>query len=162
MIRLCLILILLTGCVANIEPPKINYAHNKAQWEGVKKKQPIPSKKTEPSLDGLKIAFKDCLLPYATDMEVYNKEEYFATPTEYMAQGRGDCEDFAICVFYKAKEMGADVALVIGSNGDLNMNHTIAEVIIDDIAYIADNNIGYIVKANQFYDKVFRVGMYLQ
>ena len=58
--------------------------------------------------------------------------------------------------------MGATAALIIGSNGNLNINHVVAEVIINNIAYIADNNIGYIVKANQYYDKVLKVGMRLQ
>ena len=157
-----LILTLLIGCVANIQPPEINYANNQALWDEVKRKQPIPTKKIEASLEGLKIAYKDCLLPYATDKDTYNKDEYFATPDEYLAKGKGDCEDFAICVFYKAKEMGATAALIIGSNGNLNINHVVAEVIINDTAYIADNNIGYIVKANQYYDKVLKVGMRLQ
>jgi predicted transglutaminase-like cysteine proteinase len=157
-----LILILLTGCVANIQPPKINHAHNQALWDEVKKKQPLPPKKTESSLEALKIAYQDCLLPYATDIETWGGDEYFATPDEYFSKGKGDCEDFAICVFYKAKDMGAEASLVIGSNGDVNINHVVTEVFINNTAYIADNNIGYIVKASQYYDKVFRKGIALR
>lgn len=157
-----LILALLIGCVANIQPPKINYANNQTLWDEVKRKQPIPAKKIEASVEGLKIAYKDCLLPFAADKDTWVYEEYFATPNEYFSKGKGDCEDFAICVFYKAKEMGVDATLVFGSNGHPTENHVVTEVVINNIAYIADNNIGYIVKANQYYDKVLKVGMRLQ
>jgi hypothetical protein len=157
-----LILILLSGCVAHIDAPKIDYAINKDHWETVKQFQPLPSKNKESSLEGLKSAYKGCLLPYAKDKDVWTYEEYFATPNEYFSKGKGDCEDFAICVFYKAKEMGVEVSLVFGSNGHPTENHVVTEVVINNKAYIADNNIGYIIKAHQYYDKVFKVGMRLQ
>jgi predicted transglutaminase-like cysteine proteinase len=155
MIRLCLILTLLTGCVANIEAPKVNHAKNKEAWEVVKAFQLLPPKKKESSLEGLKTAYNDCLLPYATDKEVWTYEEYFATPNEYFSKGKGDCEDFAICVFYKAKEMGANATLVFGDNGHPTENHVITEVVIDGTLYIADNTKGRILKASQFYPMSF-------
>lgn len=155
-------LLILSNCTSNIQPLEINQAKNKELWEVVKKFQPLPPKTKKSSLEELKIAYKDCLLPYATDKDTWVYEEYFATPNEYFNKGKGDCEDFAICVFYKAKEMGADATLVFGSNGHPTENHVVTEVVINNKAYIADNNIGYIIKANQYYDKVFKVGMRLQ
>lgn len=156
MVRFILIL-LLTGCVANIEPLQFDYSQNKVAWEAVKKKQALPTKNHEPSLEGLKIAYKDCVRPYALDKDVYNQLDYFAAPYEYYLKGNGDCEDFAICVFYKAKEMGLEAKLLIGSNGHPAITHVATQINFDNTAYIADNNIGYIVTGSDYFDKVMKV-----
>lgn len=40
-----------------------------------------------------RIAFDD-------DMSVWSQRDYWATPTELIGQGRGDCEDFSIAKYY--------------------------------------------------------------
>ena len=43
---------------------------------------------------------------YKTDMEVYNQEDYWATPLEFMGNGAGDCEDFAISKYVTLQILG--------------------------------------------------------
>ncbi len=43
---------------------------------------------------------------YKTDMEVYNQEDYWATPLEFMGRGAGDCEDFAIAKYMTLQILG--------------------------------------------------------
>jgi hypothetical protein len=141
------------------KPLAFDYTYNKEQWDVVKDFQPLPPKNKEASLDGLKTAFKDCSLPYATDIENYGYWEYFATPDMYKYKGKGDCEDFAICVYYKAKEMGVrDVYLIFGDNG--YGKHVAAQVTIDGKTYIADNNRKRLIDSHEYY-KSFKLGLVL-
>ena len=43
---------------------------------------------------------------YKTDMEVYKQEDYWATPLEFMGNGAGDCEDFAIAKYITLQMLG--------------------------------------------------------
>ncbi len=43
---------------------------------------------------------------YKTDWEVYNQEDYWATPLEFMGHGAGDCEDFAIAKYVTLQMLG--------------------------------------------------------
>jgi predicted transglutaminase-like cysteine proteinase len=47
-------------------------------------------------------------IAYATDTVVWREEDYWATPLETLAQGRGDCEDYAIAKY--ASLLAAGVA----------------------------------------------------
>ncbi len=38
------------------------------------------------------------------DANVWKKEDYWATPREFMAKGRGDCEDYTIGKYFALKE----------------------------------------------------------
>src|SRR5574344_2897180 len=51
-------------------------------------------------------------LSYALDRDVYGKDEYWASPQEFIDKKRGDCEDYAIFVAYFASKMGYDVRIV--------------------------------------------------
>jgi len=42
------------------------------------------------------------------DANVWKKEDYWATPLEFTAKGRGDCEDYAIGKYFALKEVGID------------------------------------------------------
>jgi len=44
-------------------------------------------------------AFFNRRILYKTDWEVYNQEDYWATPLEFMGHGAGDCEDFVIAKY---------------------------------------------------------------
>ena len=37
---------------------------------------------------------------YASDMKVYNKRDYWATPSEFLGKDRGDCEDYVIAKYF--------------------------------------------------------------
>ena len=43
---------------------------------------------------------------FATDMDVYGVEDYWATPVEALSRGAGDCEDYAIAKYFSLKMMG--------------------------------------------------------
>ena len=43
---------------------------------------------------------------FKSDMEVWNQEDYWATPLEFMGMGAGDCEDFAIAKYITLQMLG--------------------------------------------------------
>lgn len=45
---------------------------------------------------------------YQTDLQAWSKKDYWATPSETLAKGAGDCEDFAIAKYYALKQLGMD------------------------------------------------------
>lgn len=45
-------------------------------------------------------------LPFVSDQEHWGKEDYWATPVEFLATDGGDCEDFAIAKYLTLREMG--------------------------------------------------------
>jgi predicted transglutaminase-like cysteine proteinase len=51
-------------------------------------------------------AFFNRRVLYKSDMEVYKVEDYWATPLEFMGNGAGDCEDFAIAKYMTLRILG--------------------------------------------------------
>ncbi len=47
---------------------------------------------------------------FTSDEELYSVADYWATPTEFIEQDAGDCEDFAIAKYFTLKAMGVDIA----------------------------------------------------
>ncbi len=45
---------------------------------------------------------------YAKDIKVYGKKDYWATPYEFLAHDRGDCEDYVIAKYFALKYLGVD------------------------------------------------------
>lgn len=45
---------------------------------------------------------------FVEDLILWLKEDYWATPTESLAKGAGDCEDFSIAKFFTLVQMGVD------------------------------------------------------
>ena len=45
-------------------------------------------------------------LRYASDRELYGREDYWATPAETASRGAGDCEDLAIAKYYTLRDLG--------------------------------------------------------
>lgn len=43
---------------------------------------------------------------YQTDAQVWQQEDYWATPLEFMGRGAGDCEDFSIAKYITLQMMG--------------------------------------------------------
>ncbi|WP_082907191.1 transglutaminase-like cysteine peptidase [Oleiphilus sp. HI0132] len=43
---------------------------------------------------------------FVSDQEQWNKEDYWATPLEFLATNAGDCEDFSIAKYFTLREMG--------------------------------------------------------
>jgi predicted transglutaminase-like cysteine proteinase len=51
-------------------------------------------------------AFFNSNIAYASDMDVWGENDYWATPFEVLDKGRGDCEDFAIAKYYTLLLLG--------------------------------------------------------
>jgi len=45
---------------------------------------------------------------YASDMKVYRKKDYWATPWEFLGKDRGDCEDYVISKYFALIYLGID------------------------------------------------------
>ena len=45
---------------------------------------------------------------FVTDQEIWQREDYWATPTEFLIKDAGDCEDFAIAKYFTLRFMGVD------------------------------------------------------
>lgn len=45
---------------------------------------------------------------FVTDQEIWQREDYWATPTEFLVKDAGDCEDFAIAKYFTLRLMGVD------------------------------------------------------
>lgn len=45
---------------------------------------------------------------FVEDKVLWNKEDYWATPTEFIARGAGDCEDYSIAKYFTLVKMGID------------------------------------------------------
>jgi predicted transglutaminase-like cysteine proteinase len=45
-------------------------------------------------------------IQFADDQQVWNQSDYWATPLETLARGRGDCEDFTIAKYFTLLEAG--------------------------------------------------------
>ncbi|PHS24702.1 MAG: sulfate adenylyltransferase [Methylophaga sp.] len=45
---------------------------------------------------------------FVNDIVVWGKEDYWATPLEFLSKGAGDCEDYSIAKYFTLKELGMD------------------------------------------------------
>ncbi len=45
---------------------------------------------------------------YSSDMKIYDKKDYWATPWEFLGKDRGDCEDYVISKYFALKYLGVD------------------------------------------------------
>ncbi len=45
---------------------------------------------------------------FVSDMAVWDQEDYWATPLEFLSKGVGDCEDYSIAKYFTLKKMGVD------------------------------------------------------
>ncbi len=45
---------------------------------------------------------------YASDMKVYKRRDYWATPWEFLGKDRGDCEDYVISKYFALLYLGVD------------------------------------------------------
>lgn len=47
---------------------------------------------------------------FVNDIDLWHKNDYWATPLEFLARDAGDCEDFSIAKYFTLKEMGLDIS----------------------------------------------------
>ncbi|MDB2705105.1 transglutaminase-like cysteine peptidase [Pseudomonadota bacterium] len=58
-------------------------------------------------LDAVNNFFNTNLL-FINDIDLWQKEDYWATPLEALTIGAGDCEDYSIAKYFTLKELGVD------------------------------------------------------
>ncbi|MGB2065030.1 MAG: transglutaminase-like cysteine peptidase, partial [Marinomonas gallaica] len=46
------------------------------------------------------------MLQFVSDQQHWGKNDYWATPIEFLATGGGDCEDFTIAKYFALRELG--------------------------------------------------------
>ena len=47
-------------------------------------------------------------IEFVSDIRHWKKEDYWATPVEFLASGGGDCEDFSLAKYFTLKKIGVD------------------------------------------------------
>jgi len=50
--------------------------------------------------------FFNSSIMFVDDINLWKKEDYWATPVEFLSMGAGDCEDFSIAKYFTLKELG--------------------------------------------------------
>ena len=83
-------------------------------------------------------------ISYQTDHQLWHKEDYWATPIETLAQGAGDCEDFAIAKYFSLRALGvAEEKIRLTYVRQLNINepHMVISYLEapNDVPFILDN-----------------------
>jgi|GEM_PF-3251309 len=81
---------------------------------------------------------------YTEDWVGYGKQDFWATPSETLIRGTGDCEDVALLKIVTLRHLGwavRDVALAVGwlTRGDEKVGHALAAVTIGDTVLLLDN-----------------------
>jgi len=67
-------------------------------------------------------------IPFVSDITHWGKEDYWATPTEFLASNGGDCEDFAIAKYFTLIGLGVaekQLALTYVTALHLNQSHMV-------------------------------------
>jgi predicted transglutaminase-like cysteine proteinase len=96
-------------------------------------------------------------LEFVSDSLHYQKEDYWATPLEFLASGGGDCEDFSLAKYFTLKAMGVaekKLNLTYVKAVDLNQAHMVMTYFEtpDADPLVLDNLINTIKPASQRLD----------
>ena len=94
-------------------------------WEDLIQKNKSPSDREK--LEKVNHFFNS-RIRFASDMEVWGVQDYWASPIEFLCKKAGDCEDFAIAKFFTLKAMGV---------AEEKLNITYVKAIQYNIAHMA-------------------------
>ena len=86
---------------------------------------------------------------YIIDPVNWGLDDYWATPLQFFKK-QGDCEDYAISKFLTLRALGVpneDLRIVVLMDTNLNLAHAVLVVYLDDRAYVLDNQISSVVRA---------------
>jgi predicted transglutaminase-like cysteine proteinase len=78
---------------------------------------------------------------YTDDKSLYSMDDYWASPTETLSRGRGDCEDFAILEMMLLQAVGfnaSDTYLTIGFDQLARRDHALLSVNINNVMWTLD------------------------
>lgn len=98
---------------------------------------------------------------YVNDSQIYGKNDYWATPMEFIANG-GDCEDYAITKYVALRALGMPeerMRVAIVQDMQKNVPHAILIVYTDNGAMILDNQMKTVVNAERInhYKPIFSI-----
>lgn len=86
---------------------------------------------------------------YIIDPVNWGLDDYWATPLQFFKK-QGDCEDYAISKFLTLRALGfanEDLRIVVLMDTNLNLAHAVLVAYLDDRAYVLDNQISQVVRA---------------
>jgi predicted transglutaminase-like cysteine proteinase len=91
---------------------------------------------------------------FVSDLSHWGKNDYWATPLEFIASGAGDCEDFSIAKYFSLKEAGVaekKLRLTYVKAINLGQAHMVLTYFARprSVPLVLDNLIPQIKKANQ-------------
>lgn len=98
-------------------------------------------------------------LVFIDDIKLWGQEDYWATPTQFLDVGGGDCEDFSIAKYTTLRKLGIDdkkLRLIYVKSLSLNQFHMVVAYYEtpNSMPLILDNLDGEIKPANQRADLV--------
>lgn len=138
------------------------------RWQRALKRQPIKNSIRTPRLDDLKSVHEYCnnvSIPTESnrktlsDASLWGQSEYWATPKEFIAKGKGDCEDFAICKYYAFRSLGFQpnqLNIWSGQHVGTRIGHAVLAVQLDGQEYVLDNLYEKIFKAKDYMNRRFK------
>ncbi len=99
-------------------------------------------------------------IEYATDIQIWGVEDYWATPLQTLGKGRGDCEDWAILQYFSLRITGIQdqklrliyvTAVLDTPQGPVTEPHMVLGYYPDPVSepIILDNLISKVVPASQ-------------
>lgn len=72
----------------------------------------VGARKSEPRAESLTLRKTNDFfnqVPYASDLAAWGREDYWATPVEFLGLFAGDCEDYSIAKYLSLKELGIPI-----------------------------------------------------
>jgi len=90
--------------------------------------------------------------PYRLDQELWNKNDYWASPPEFASKS-GDCEDYSITKYYALKELGvpaADMRIVAVRDRIRGIGHAVLVVFAAGTAYVLDNQTNLVLPHDRY------------
>lgn len=81
---------------------------------------------------------------YIVDSQGWNKNDYWATPKQFLTKGGGDCEDFAITKYMALRDAGwsADnLRITVLKDTQKNELHAVLLVTLNEVEYLMDNQV---------------------
>ncbi|MGF1699424.1 transglutaminase-like cysteine peptidase [Photobacterium makurazakiensis] len=96
-------------------------------------------------------------LRFLDDIDIWGKDDYWATPLEFLGVGAGDCEEFSIAKYFSLRELGMDdekLRLIYVKAIELNQFHMVLAYYPtpSSIPLLLDNLTPEIVDASQRQD----------
>lgn len=86
--------------------------------------------------------FINSKIAYNSDMAIWKKSDYWASPTESFTRGAGDCEDYAAAKYFSLKMLGfeeEDMRIVVLKDTLKNELHAVLAVNNGGRNYVLDN-----------------------